>query len=74
MSDNIEVEKRLLKLEMGLEALSTSYRGLEKQVMLNSAKMDLVISSILSQEKLLKYVVTPLILIVGAVVGIKLVV
>ena len=62
-----------MKVEYAIDSLSEKYEGLTAIVTKNSALLQVIISNTESLDKILKYVVTPLIAIVGAIVGFKVV-
>ena len=60
-----------MKVEYAIDNLSEKYEGLTVIVNKNSALLHVIISNTESLDKILKYVVTPLIAILGALVGIQ---
>ena len=66
-----ELEMRLYKLELAVENLIGNHAQLEAQVSKNSSTLSIILSNTESLDKILKYVVTPLILIIGAIVGVN---
>jgi len=68
------LESRLTKVEFEVGRLSDAFGKLDEKVSSNTVKLDVVLAAVLTSDKILKFVVTPLILIVGGLVGIKLVI
>jgi len=68
-----DIEARLMKVEYAIDNLSEKYAGLTAIVNKNSALLQIILSNTESLDKILKYVVTPLILILGGLVGVKVV-
>ena len=66
-----ELEKKLYKLEIAVDNLISDHASLDAQVNKNSATLQVILSNTESLDKILKYVVTPLIAIIGAIVGIN---
>lgn len=66
-----DTEERLMKLEFQCEKLNESFKGLSSLVTDNTGKLNQIVSSTESLDKILKYVVTPLIAILGAIMGVQ---
>lgn len=67
------VEERILKLELQCERLATEFYRLSDKVDTNSGLLGRIETNTESLDKILKYVVTPLITILGGLVGVQVV-
>ena len=64
------IEARLLKLELCYENLSKEIDKIQSKINDNSITLSRIMSTADSLDKVIKYVVTPLIGILGALVGV----
>lgn len=69
MSDNDH--DRIIKLELCYERLSKELESIDRKVDDNSTKLVAILTNTESLDKIIKYVVTPLIVILGGLVGIQ---
>ena len=70
---NLEVEERLMRLELAVERMTVGHLSLTRDVIENTERLKLILSNTESLDKILKYVVTPLIAVIGALMGIGVV-
>lgn len=69
----MSVEERLLKLEFACDVQNTTLLSLQTKVEANTAKLTSILSSTESLDKIIKYIVTPLIAIVAGLAGVNVV-
>ena len=69
----MEVEERLMRLELAVERMTVGHLSLTRDVIENTERLKLILSNTESLDKILKYVVTPLIAVIGALMGIGVV-